>query len=365
MQPKAASPADLPLFSWRLATPQDLHECLQMCPLEAYGAETLGHDTLVQVWADMLTRSPATASAAVFEADRPVHGSRTVGFGCAAFVTEAFAEDAAGFPRPWLNKRFLQALHEGRSPILTPEELRRDNTIAGLNLLTLAGYIRPACEDDPRLLQEISIMISRSFQQWCAGFRLRRFFCEITHQFLRQRRYMVSAYRIHEYPQPRPASSPVGVVILDRDAALQYEELQFAQLFIHYREPRLRLTPAEQDLLKVALTGHPNPSQADELGVGMEAVRSRWRNVLHKATGLLSRIMPSASGRHVSGNSASAAKEGLPKGQNPRSASAAAARGPQRRQYLLNYVREHPEELRPFDWQLWDRIHGSESSEGK
>jgi PAS domain-containing protein len=360
LAPDLSPPNDLPMISWRLATPQDLPECLQMCPPEAFGAQLPGHDTLLHLWARMINGSPATTSTMVFETDRPVHGSRLAGFGSAAFVTESFAGDNIANPRPGLNLRFLQALHEGRSPLLTPAALRRHNTIGGLNLITLAGYIRPACEDSPALMQEISMTISKAFQQCYLGFRLRHFLFEVTHQTLRQRPHKLSIYPIHPYPQPLPASSPIGVIILDRATALLREDSAFAQLF-QYREPCLRLSPKEQELLQVAQRGQPDAGQADELGLGEEAVRSRWRTSLRKSGPLLRQIMPAvrpaAVARGANGHGASAAAES---GTPPR--RRCPPRGKQRRQYLINYVREHPEELRPFDWTLWDSVHGRTTS---
>jgi hypothetical protein len=308
------------------------------------------HDVVAQ-----LVGSPTTTCAAVFEANRPVHGSPLVAFGCATFVTESFAADTVTYPTPGLNSRILQAMLDGKSPILTPEALRHDNTIPGLNLITLAGYIRPACEDDLELMREISMTISKAFYQQYIGFRLRRFLFEVTTQALRQRPHKLSIYPFHSYPQPTPASAPLGAVMLDRNTALQREDSPFAWLF-RYREPILRFTPGEQEILQVALPGHPNPGQADVLGLGREAVRGRWRTVLDRAAPLLQEIMRAS--KAATAASKVPVNNGTPSQKGVQRVSALPPRGKQRRQYVINYVREHPEELRPFDWQLWDSVHG-------
>jgi hypothetical protein len=306
----------------------------------------LGEETVLHLWTRLIA-TPATTCTAVIEADRPIHGSRMVGFGLASFIAEDIAVDAIVRPRPWLNRRIMEAILAGRSPVLSPQELRRDNTLEGLNLLTLSGYIRPECEDDVELMRRISMLLATAFYEAHRGFRLRRILFEVTEQALRQRLHRVQIYRLREYPQAAPGGPRTGLVAIDEADAYEHEHSLFGMLF-NYTLPRLRLSPAEQSLLAVAIHGLTDREIVERLGLSMEAVRSRWRTVLRKAAGKLHGQLP--QGGAVSGDDPDEVPGEGAHGEPGR-------RGPQQRHHLLDYLREHREELRPFDWTLWDSRH--------
>jgi hypothetical protein len=94
-----------------------------------------------------------------------------------------------------------------------------------------------------------------------------------------------------------------------------------AYLFFDYRPPLLYCSAAQRDLLALALAGHSDAAIAAQRGLGVDAIKQRWRGLFaaaeRRAPGLLPRAV--ADGR----------------------------RGPEKRSLLLEYVREHPEELRP------------------
>lgn len=89
-----------------------------------------------------------------------------------------------------------------------------------------------------------------------------------------------------------------------------------------YRRPVLHLTRLYQELAIAALDGRSDHEAADHLGVTLPAVKKRWAALF----------------RHV------ADRSNLLDNAPP----ANGVRGPEKRGTLLNYLREHPEELRPF-----------------
>lgn len=304
------------------------------------GEDLLGHDAAVSLWRRIIGL-PATSSV-VIQADRPVHGSTLVGFGSASFISRSFADDAVAHPRPGLNRRILMESAQGNSPILSARELKRDNTIGGLNLITMSGTVRPACEDDPELVRQVSLLLSRSFYEAHRGYRLQRLLFEVTEQVLRQRPHRMRSSPILRYSQTGETSSPIGFVVVDHETAYSQEGSLFALLF-DYHEPRLRLSSAEQELLEVATAGLTDRELADRLGLSVEAIRSRWRTVLRKAAKVLPQVGP--------------AEVELREEAEPADSESfeERRRGLQRRHHVLDYIREHREELRPFDWVLWER----------
>ena len=102
-----------------------------------------------------------------------------------------------------------------------------------------------------------------------------------------------------------------------------------AALLAHYSEPVLGLRETDQELLLAALDGATDEELGPTLGLSLSTVKARWRS-------LLARI-----------------EDAKPGWSSPDSGGP--ARGPQRRHRVLAYCREHPEELRPYDWTVANR----------
>jgi hypothetical protein len=96
-----------------------------------------------------------------------------------------------------------------------------------------------------------------------------------------------------------------------------------APLFV-YVPPRLSFTTAEQALLSTALPGLTDVELARRLRLALPTVKSRWRAIYDR----VGRVAPEILGVVSSDRSG-------------------AARGQEKRRVLLEYVRRHPEELRP------------------
>jgi hypothetical protein len=82
----------------------------------------------------------------------------------------------------------------------------------------------------------------------------------------------------------------------------------------------LHLTTSEQALLNAALAGATDADLATSLGVSLSAIKARWRSIFAR----FAELAPDYE---------SAERDG---------------RGPQKRHHVLRYLRDHPEELRPF-----------------
>jgi DNA-binding CsgD family transcriptional regulator len=98
---------------------------------------------------------------------------------------------------------------------------------------------------------------------------------------------------------------------------------QLALLF-HPLTPELGLSPSEQAVLLRALLNESDRQIADESGITADAVKKTWRRLYERMT---------LTAPHVLGAEAP--------GQAP-------GRSTEKRRHLLEYMRTHPEELRPF-----------------
>lgn len=94
-----------------------------------------------------------------------------------------------------------------------------------------------------------------------------------------------------------------------------------------YRQPRCRFTPKMQDVLLAAVEGMTDERIADLLGVPHSTVRERWRAIYQ----LVQKYAPGVFARLEDRESRG-------------------GRGLEKRLHVVGYVREHPEELRPYKW---------------
>jgi hypothetical protein len=100
-------------------------------------------------------------------------------------------------------------------------------------------------------------------------------------------------------------------------------------LFV-FTPPRLGLSPSQQRLLYSAFSGGTDEELSDMLGISLFAVKKSWRAIYDQVAECLPELIPDRS--EINGLTPS--------------------RGKQKKQRLLAYLREHPEELRPVPRKL-------------
>ena len=88
--------------------------------------------------------------------------------------------------------------------------------------------------------------------------------------------------------------------------------------------PVLGLTMAERRMLRLAVTDLTDDEIADEIGVTRHTLKKLWRSVYERSA------------------------DALPQWFDHHPGPADGTRGPEKRRGLLQYLRQHPEELRPY-----------------
>jgi DNA-binding CsgD family transcriptional regulator len=142
----------------------------------------------------------------------------------------------------------------------------------------------------------------------------------------------MGGWRILDYREPIRESGARGLAILEKRNALEVAGSIPALLF-NYQEPRLRLTSAEQEFVRVACSGMTDRELCGELGLSKETIKRRWLTLFDKCAKVVPQLAPEASG------------------------DSTGVRGPQKRHHLLEYIRKHPEETRPFYWQPRNNVN--------
>jgi hypothetical protein len=241
-----------------------------------------------------------------------------VGFGASVFVSCEFADAALASPRPDINSRVMASIHSGRSVLVTPHEVARANSGDGVNVLILCGAPRHEILSSPDLQETQTLMVS-GFVEVHAGYRIRRIFQEAAAEpekgFLRR---SLEFRLVADFPE-------VGreLFLMTRES-VQGLPGSLGNVLFRFREPALRLRDSDQQLLMAALKGATDQELASGLGFTLSAVKARWRSTIARVEETMPELVRDVKHRE--------------------------GRGAQKRHRVLDYVRSHPEELRPFDW---------------
>ena len=312
-------------ITYRPMRPKDVRECVEIVaasPIQAprYGA-SIGD--LSTVWKGLLGHEAFRP--VVFEETEDHLKSTKVGVGVSAFISDDFLHYIKTPPFFWVYPELIRRIASGESPLLSDKQTREANANGGLNLLVWEGTVRNESRG------EVLTAVLSAFLELHRGFLLKEF---ITHgnsigrleAMLRTGAQLLNEHAEYVDQLQKPLheifESPhyVGVT---RAVALSRLGSWLSLLFTH--EPaRLGFRPSEQRLLLAALRGGTDSELSDELGISLSAVKKTWLLIYDRVSGHLPGF--SSNRYHLEG---------------------ATERGKEKKQRLLAYLREHPEELRP------------------
>jgi hypothetical protein len=299
---------------WRPFQPTDLPSCLATQP-RCLGDGLVGRETALRVWQQLLEHPSFHAT--VIESERPVSGHTIVACGIGVFVSRAFADAEVGTPRPGLNDRIIHGIAVGRPMLLDREDIGAGNARGGLDFVNLYGTWRDGLLNAEQLA-EVQTLLSIGFVEQLTGYRFNRVIKEAIGEARIALARATGTYRlIAEFPETGSA-----LAMVSRDSALAAPYSAAAAIY-RYRPPVLHLRPAEQELLAAALTGKTDAELSAHLGLTVEATKKRWLSVYDRVGQVRPEILSD-------------------------SRTDSEGRGPQKRHRVVAYVRDHPEELRPY-----------------
>jgi hypothetical protein len=268
----------------------------------------------------------------VFEAKE--HGRARICFvGISVCVDDGFIHHLKTPPIPWAGPELVKWITRGDSPVLTDRQLREDSSRGGLNLLVWEGCIRSGFET----LKDVYREIVRAFLDNHRGFLWKEIVAGRVESAERLRwplstgglwwnpaaaRYVDGAAEDHA----RICGEP-HIVGLTRALEVERPGSWVGELF-NYRRPRCGFSRSEQQLLLSALSGATDEELTKALHVSLPTVKKTWLSIYGRAAALPQVIVD----------------------QSP--SESPINRGKEKRRHLLAYVREHPEELRPYSLKL-------------
>jgi DNA-binding CsgD family transcriptional regulator len=260
-------------------------------------------------------------------------GSRVVSFGAIVFVTDEFCSEARLTLPPYLGVELSRRYLSRRLPVLNREQVAWANGGDGLNaVMCFEGWAHDGFS--PEQFLAIREKQSEAFHFALRGYRIKEFLADPVGEETSQ--WMLNAgahlrcdysnyFRKNRFPEPEPSQRPF-LVGLTKEEALPHPGSSLAGLFI-YAVPRFHFSRSQRVLLQHALLGETCEKLAASLSLSPWTVKKRWHAIYERVADVDRELLPPP----------------IPYGAH------ASSRGAERRRHLLNYLRQHLEELRPYE----------------
>ena len=309
---------------WRAAAQDDFDTFYKACYFRDYDNVPL-RGIVAHEWR-VLLENPTTLSMVVEDNARP-KDQRLLGCAQLVFVTERFVHWAKNAPSPGGNVQATQPLPDGSWPLLTVEEIGAANAGVGLNAL-FTRWARANALLTREEQMEVGRYMHDSFILLTRGYQFREILIDVIGKpareigkragFLDQNRY-----EDHFQVCPMPPAQRPFLMGLTRQDAFAMEGCVMSHYFTHSL-PRFGFSSWEQDILILCqqLPNATNQTLAASLRVSLSSVKNGWASIYSHVQDVAPDLLPSTDDDNT--------------------------RGPEKRRALLQYLRDHPEELRPY-----------------
>lgn len=285
---------------------------------------------LLTFWRHLL-KLGACISSVIEDRDRP-KGKRQVGFGFSFFSNDAFVHQAKTRLPPFLSRMVLEQWKRKNRIFLTPEEIRRANGAGGLNVVVLNfGWDGRGYSSEE--ISKLQHFLPENFMAVHSGYHLKELLEQVYGPELREVMMAMGNDVIRDYAELRGSDHLAGIPEKDFPYLIGFSEATAARkpgtmttaLLLKWADPLFLFRPGEQEILRQALQVSTDREIAGTLGLSPWTVKKRWQGIYEKVERADPEIFGGSHSRGV----------GLT-GMT------------QKRRHLLNYLRSHPEELRPF-----------------
>lgn len=300
----------------RLLGHADLHEAQRLVPgwLPLPAAVRAA---VPAIWTRLLGH-PAFNADVIEDLGRPP-GERIVGLGVAIALDERWSRWLRDDPPPFAAALLYAELLDGRFQPPADKELARLNGRGEVSFLVL--HYEQALQDlaNPDTLEMLGVAMSL-FRYAHAGYRLASLYQEAIGE---QGAYMLSmGFRART---ARAAAGLPELYGLHRDEAARLLPGSPVRDAFQFTPPRFGFAASERRMLRLAVTQLTDEEIGAELGISGHGVKKLWRQVHQRAQEAMPLLF-----------------------EDPPAAEAGGGRGPEKRRALLQYLRQHPEELRPY-----------------
>jgi hypothetical protein len=313
--------------------PDDVEACFRAVQTHSTLASRYGNalSNLPSAWRQVLGQD--AVSALVFE---DLRGKTAIPMGAtvAAFVCDSFVSDMKSTPSFWAGPELVNRIAMRTSPILTNKEVRENNSSGGLNLVVWQSGV--SLSDSRRT--EIWHHAITAFLEEHRGFLLKELVVQaesIEHLIgMKNAGALFFSFTDGQYVEfPGQAMQEIirqpHVIGHTRSSAAGRIGSWIGSLFIH-QPPKFCFSRSEQRLLAAARYGETDEELANRLAISLSATKKTWNLIYERVEQHAAHLIPYRSGTDRFKSD----------------------RGREKKQRLIAYVREHPEELRPVSRKL-------------
>ena len=245
-------------------------------------------------------------------------GRRLVALGITVALDAAWQARLREAPPPHAGAVWYRDFLDGRTAPLDDRALGRANARGEVGMLVL-HYAQEAIDPALAQVQQVLMVAMQLFRQAHGGLQLKDVWQEALADggdYLLGMGFMRRTARGRGQPDLHGLSRA--------EAARRFPGTPVRDVF-HFVPPVLGFSGAERRMLRLAVTEMTDEDIAEEIGVSGHTLKKLWRSVFERAADALPHLLQSAG-----------------------SPAAAGTRGPEKRRHLLHYLRQHPEELRPW-----------------
>lgn len=307
-------------ISLRPATPDDLvalQPALEFC----YGHDAALLKRLPEAWNGFL-KMESVWSTVIEDISNPAQ-RRPILHGMAALVSNRFVAEILASNRPHIGALLVERFLEHGDEPLSLEGIRSGHAGEGISLMNVHS-LNVDHPGEPPAGAMAEKMFQANFND-LRGYRFAHALREV-YSVNALKAYVSGGWSLRsQYGAETPSLEHPFLLAIDREEMETAAGARMASLFTDYPR-RLALKRIHIELLTHALTGMTDDEMAAAMSLSPSAVKKRWRSVYERvderAPGLLPTVDP----------------------LRPE-----AGRGAERRRHLLNYLREHPEEMRPLE----------------
>lgn len=326
------------MIHYRLARPDDIATCVQFVADHPILAPRYGSaiEHLGTVWRRFLG-SDALFSIVSEETDSG-SSPRLIGSYISSFVSDDFASDLAKPPLKWIGPELVNRCLNSPAPVLTDAEVRQANSTSGVNIMVWPTAPRADFENLSELTQGGQALFFEAYR----GFNIKRLQVQASHPLEMEVAVNSGAWclRAGDGIHFRTLEQPAEVAFLQPHMLEVTKEMAARQpgtwvsLLLTHRKPVIGFSRSEQRLLSAALQGGTDGELSNLLGVSLSAVKKMWASIYLRVQSAKPLDLRIELDEGVDGD-----------------------RGKEKKQKLLVFLREHPEELRPYSLRL--RENGS------
>lgn len=301
-------------LSIRSTDPRDLVEVVKLVPPFVF--EGVDQTSVVELWSRWLDEENISSSV-ITRCD--AGGECLEGFGMTVFLKHEFVESYLKAPQPFLAAQIYERELAGESVVMSRQEIASANWDAGLYLFVLHYAQRAAPESSD--FEEVLTVAHTGFRESTEGYDLLALWQEA---FLDDEAAFLGCggmrvcFDFGEFE--RAGVSLHGRLMgLTREQALSEPPGSTVSFAFRASAPKICFTAGQQRVLEIALRGESDTEIAAELSVSRDAIKQMWRAIYERVENCgVWGILAEDYTNH------------------------------RRRRALLEYLRSHPEELRPL-----------------